>query len=56
MQGGDGGNGVVMAPLGLNTAGDTPALKRGSAVVSTDTGHKSHRGPFDFDFMKDERA
>ncbi len=56
MQGGGGGNGVVMAPLGLNAAADTPALMRGFAVVSTDTGHKSHRGPFDFDFMKDEQA
>ena len=56
MQGGGGGNGVVMAPLGLNASGDTPALVRGFAVVSTDTGHKSHRGPFDFDFMKDEQA
>jgi hypothetical protein len=56
MQGGGGGNGVVMAPLGLNAAGETPALMRGFAVVSTDTGHKSHRGPFDFDFMRDEQA
>jgi hypothetical protein len=56
MQGGGGRNGVVMAPLGLNAAGDTPALMRGFAVVSTDTGHKSKRGPFDFDFMKDEQA
>jgi Tannase and feruloyl esterase len=56
MQGGGGGNGVVMAPLGLNAAGDSPALMRGFAVVSTDTGHKSRRGPFDFDFMKDEQA
>lgn len=56
MQGGGGKNGAVMAPLGLNAAADTPALMRGFAVVSTDTGHKSHRGPFDFDFMKDEQA
>ena len=56
MQGGGGGNGAVMPPLGLNAAGDTPALMRGFAVVSTDTGHKSHRGPFDFDFMRDEQA
>lgn len=56
MQGGGGGNGVVLPPLGLNAAGDTPALMRGFAVVSTDTGHKSHRGPFDFDFMKDQQA
>jgi len=56
MQGGGGGNGTVQPPLGLNAAGDTPALMRGFAVVSTDTGHKSHRGPFDFDFMKDQQA
>src|ERR1035437_8086768 len=56
MQGGGGGNGSVQPPLGLNAAGDTPALMRGFAVVSTDTGHKSHRGPFDFDFMKDQQA
>ncbi len=56
MQGGGGGNGFVMPPLGLSAAGETPALMRGFAVVSTDTGHKSHRGPFDFDFMKDEQA
>src|ERR1019366_4599570 len=55
-KGGGGGNGVVMPPLGLNAAADTPALMRGFAVVSTDTGHKSHRGPFDFDFMKDQQA
>ena len=29
---------------------------RGFAVVSTDTGHKSHGGAFDFGFMKDEQA
>ena len=56
MQGGGGGNGVVMPPLSLNAAGETPALMRGFAVVSTDTGHRSHRGPFDFDFMKDQQA
>ena len=56
MQGGGGGNGTVQAPLGLNAAGATPGLTRGFAVVSTDTGHKSHRGPFDFDFMKDQQA
>jgi len=56
MQGGGGGNGFVWPPLGQNAAGETPALMRGFAVVSTDTGHKSHRGPFDFDFMKDQQA
>ena len=56
MQGGGGGNGIVMPPLGLNAAGDTPGLMRGFAVVSTDTGHKSHGGAFDFGFMKDQQA
>jgi len=56
MQGGGGANGVVMPPLGLTAAGPDPALMRGFAVVSTDTGHKSHGGPFDFSFMKDQQA
>ena len=56
MQGGGGGNGIVMPPLGLNAAGETPGLMRGFAVVSTDTGHKSHGGAFDFGFMKDQQA
>lgn len=56
MQGGAGSNGVVMPPLGLNAAGDTPALMRGFAVVSTDTGHKSHHPGFDFGFVKDQQA
>lgn len=56
MQGGGGGNGIVQAPLGLTASGDTPALMRGFAVLSNDTGHKSHTGPFDFGFMKDQQA
>ena len=56
MQGGGGGNGVVFPPLALTAAGDRPGLVRGFAVVSTDTGHTSHRGPFDFGFMKDQQA
>ncbi len=56
MQGGGGSNGVVMPPLGLNAAGDTPALMRGFVVVTTDTGHKSHHPGFDFGFMKDQQA
>jgi feruloyl esterase len=56
MQGGGGANGAVMPPLGLAAAGQTPALMRGFAVVSTDTGHKSHGGPFDFSFTKDQQA
>ncbi len=56
MQGGAGSNGIVMPPLGLNAAGDTPALMRGFAVVSTDTGHKSHHPGFDFEFVRDQQA
>ena len=56
MQGGGGSNGIVLAPLGLNAAGETPGLMRGFAVVSTDTGHKSHHSGFDFGFMRDQQA
>jgi feruloyl esterase len=56
MQGGGGGNGIVYPPVGLTASGDAPALMRGYAVVSTDTGHKSHNGAFDFGFMKDQQA
>jgi hypothetical protein len=56
MQGGGGGNGIVLPPLGQTAAGDDPALMRRFAVVSNDTGHKSHGGPFDFGFMKDQQA
>jgi feruloyl esterase len=56
MQGGGGGNGIVNPPLGLTASGDQPALMRAYAVVSTDTGHKSHNGAFDFSFEKDQQA
>ena len=56
MQGGGGGNGVVSYPLGALSSGDKPALVRGFAVASTDTGHKSKTGPFDFSFMRDQQA
>ena len=56
MQGGGGGNGVVAYPTGANYAGDSPALSRGFAVASTDTGHKAKTGPFDFSFMRDQQA
>lgn len=56
MQGGAGGNGIVYPPIGITAAGDKPALMRGYAVVSTDTGHTSHNGAFDFSFMKDQQA
>lgn len=56
MQGGGGGNGVVLPPIGATAAAKTPALMRGYSVVSTDTGHKSHGGAFDFSFEKDQQA
>jgi feruloyl esterase len=56
MQGGGGGNGVVAYPTGSGYAGDKPALARGFAVASTDTGHKAKTGAFDFSFMRDQQA
>ncbi|MGB7763091.1 MAG: tannase/feruloyl esterase family alpha/beta hydrolase, partial [Bryobacteraceae bacterium] len=56
MQGGGGGNGVVSYPMGASYAGEKPALVRGFAVASTDTGHKAKTGPFDFSFMRDQQA
>jgi len=56
MQGGAGGNGIVYPPIGTVASKDPPALLRGYAVVSTDTGHKSHNGAFDFSFMRDQQA
>ena len=43
-------------PAGANYAGDKPALSRGFAVASTDTGHKAKTGAFDFSFMRDQQA
>ncbi|MFL6446739.1 MAG: tannase/feruloyl esterase family alpha/beta hydrolase [Bryobacteraceae bacterium] len=56
MQGGGGGNGSVAYPTGANYTGDKPALARGFAVASTDTGHKAKTGAFDFSFMRDQQA
>jgi len=56
MQGGGGGNGVVAYPTGASYSGEKPALVRGFAVASTDTGHKAKSGPFDFSFMRDQQA
>ena len=56
MQGGGGGNGIVADPLGASYSGAKPALVRGFAVASTDSGHKSKTGPFDFSFMRDQQA
>ena len=56
MQGGGGGNGVVSYPLGTSYSGEKPALVRGFAVASTDTGHTAKTGPFDFSFVRDQQA
>jgi hypothetical protein len=53
--GGGGLNGSVANPIGGQNAGDTPALARGYAVVSTDSGHKG-TGAFDGSFMQDQQA
>lgn len=54
MQGGGGLNGSVNPPLGGTAAGSQPALARGFAVVSTDTGHQG--AVFDGSFMADQQA
>ena len=56
MQGGGGSNGVLNYPLGSSFSGDKAALLRGFAVASTDTGHESKTGGFDFSFMRDQQA
>ena len=54
-QGGGGLNGSLNPPLGTAAAGDSPALSRGFAVASTDSGHKG-QGPFDAGFVDDQEA
>lgn len=56
MQGGGGSNGVVLPPIGYIASGPKPALTRGYAVLSNDTGHQAHRRGFDFSFEKDQEA
>jgi pimeloyl-ACP methyl ester carboxylesterase len=53
-QGGGGLNGSVTPPLGATATGNDPALARGFAVVSTDTGHQG--AVFDASFMADQQA
>ncbi|MXO66284.1 tannase/feruloyl esterase family alpha/beta hydrolase [Altericroceibacterium endophyticum] len=53
-QGGGGLNGVVRPPLGTQAAGDAPALARGFAVASTDSGHQGE--VFDFAFTGNQQA
>jgi len=54
MQGGDGLDGTVAPPLGSVAAGDAPALARGFAVVTTDSGHTG--AVFDPSFFADQEA
>ncbi len=54
LQGGGGLNGSVGNPIGPVAAGDRPALARGFAVISHDSGHKG--AVFDASFMTDQRA
>ena len=56
MQGGCGGDGVINYPVGASYAGDKPALDRGFAVASDDSGHTSKHGVFDFSFRSDQEA
>ncbi len=55
MQGGGGLNGSLGEPLGTQASGATPALARGFAVVSTDSGHRGSNG-FDSTFFEDQEA
>jgi hypothetical protein len=56
-QGGGGLNGTVAEPMGGGGAGNQPALVRGFAVATTDTGHQAKGGAgFDAKFMQDQQA
>jgi hypothetical protein len=56
-QGGGGLNGTVSEPMGREGAGNQPALVRGFAVATTDTGHQAKGGGgFDAKFMQDQQA
>jgi hypothetical protein len=53
-QGGGALNGTVQNPLGRQSAGAIPALSRGYAIVTTDTGHQG--AAFDPSFFRDQEA
>lgn len=56
-QGGGGFNGILANPIGLVGAGESPALARGFAVASTDSGHRSPNGnALDTTFLRDQQA
>ncbi|HTN13407.1 MAG TPA: DUF6351 family protein [Sphingomonadaceae bacterium] len=54
LQGGGGLNGTVNPPLGPVGSNGRPALARGFAVISSDSGHQGQ--VFDSSFMADQRA
>jgi len=54
LQGGGGLNGSVNPPVGPDASGAAPALARGFAVISHDSGHQG--AGFDQSFMVDQRA
>ncbi|WCT77030.1 tannase/feruloyl esterase family alpha/beta hydrolase [Novosphingobium humi] len=54
LQGGGGLNGTIRPPIGAAASGKVPALARGFAVISHDSGHKG--AVFNRDFMVDQRA
>ncbi len=54
LMGGGGLNGTINPPIGPVASGSTPALARGFAVLSHDSGHKG--AVFDDSFMVDQRA
>ena len=54
LQGGGGLNGSIRPPLGSVATAGKPALSRGFAVISHDSGHKGM--VFDASFMADQRA
>lgn len=54
LQGGGGLNGTTYPPIGPSAAGKTPALARGFAVASHDSGHKGT--VWDRSFYADQRA
>lgn len=55
-QGGGGLNGTAAEPIGSQAAGTQPAIARGFAVATSDTGHQSTGGGFDASFMQDQQA
>ncbi|WP_126174225.1 DUF6351 family protein [Altericroceibacterium xinjiangense] len=54
LQGGGGLNGTVNPPTGPVAAADRPALARGFAVITSDSGHQG--AVFDDSFLADQRA